>query len=241
MSDQPDHNSAGAADNPLTALEAVLGHRFNDPALVDEALTHPSLEGAERGGHSFAYQRLEFLGDRVLGLLIAALLLRRFPREAEGTMARRHTALVRKEMLADVAREMGLGPLIRMSPAEDAAGGRDNDTTLSDVCEAVLGALFLDAGLAAAEAVVTRYWAPQISHDPVPQDPKSRLQEWAQGRGLPLPVYEVVDRTGPAHQPQFRVKVLVANLPETEASGTSKRAAEKAAAQALLAMVADDA
>lgn len=182
-----------------------------------------------------SYERLEFLGDRVLGLVVAEILFRRFPNEAEGSLARRHTALVRKEALARVAGVIGLGQWITMSRGEEDAGGRENSAILADVCEAVLGAIYLDGGLAPAKAFIERHWSAMMEKSLAPpKDAKTALQEWAQQRGRPLPVYETVSSEGPDHSPVFIVQVTVQGLPPMQASGSSKRVAAQAAAQQLL-------
>ncbi len=206
-----------------------LGHRFRDPSLIEAAFTHPSC-----GGRA-TYQRLEFLGDRVLGLVVAAWLYESFPEEPEGKLNRRFTALVRRETLAQVATEIGLGAFIRTSDA--SAGARDilTPAVLADVCEAVIGALYLDAGLAAAERFVKVHWRIHFEEGAEAyRDAKTALQEWVQGRGLPLPDYRLVGRTGPDHAPEFEIAVRVANEGEARAKGPSKRIAEQAAASAML-------
>jgi ribonuclease-3 len=220
----------------LDELARRIGHAFARPDLLSEALTHPSVNPGDRGAARFANQRLEFLGDRVLGLLIAEWLLERFPEEPEGALARRHTALVRAEALAEVASALELGGYIAMAPGEAEGGGRANAASLANACEAVIGALFLDGGLNLARAFVRREWGGAIERDASPpQDPKTRLQEWAQGRGLPLPNYEIVSRSGPDHQPLFQVRVSVEGHDAVSASGASKRTAEREAASRLLA------
>ena len=211
-----------------------LGHRFVKPALLTEALTHRSAVVAN-GPYKYGYERLEFLGDRVLGLVIADLLLERFPNESEGALARRFNALVQGETLADVAAEIDLGAHLIMAPGEDQAGGRDNKSILSDVCEAVIAALFLDGGLEAATQFIRRYWTPMLIQAKRPKrDGKTRLQEWAQSRGLLLPDYQTLSRDGPPHNPIFVVRVIVAGAGEADGQGSSKRMAEQAAADALL-------
>jgi ribonuclease-3 len=219
-----------AIDEAIPALEAVVGHRFADRALAERALTHGSLSGGPN-----SYERLEFLGDRVLGLVIAHMLFERFPAEAEGLLARRHTALVRQETLARVARDLGLDGLMRLSVGESDLGGRDNPALLCDVCESVLGALYLDAGYEATAALVRRLFSPLMDMDPTPpKDAKTALQEWAQGRGLPLPVYETLAAEGPDHAPTFTVSVRVKGVAPAQATGSSKRQAGHAAAAALV-------
>ncbi len=231
-----------APQAPAEPLERALGHRFADRALIDAALTHPSVAGLERGaaaaGRALAYERLEFLGDRVLGLVIAAWLLARFPTEREGTLARRHAALVRREALGRVAETLGLGAHLRLSPGEAGGGGRHNQTILADACEAVIGALFLDGGLVAAERFIYDHWAALIDEArPPPRDAKTALQEWAQARGRPLPAYRITRQCGPAHKPEFEVTVEIAGEAPAVGTGPSRRHAEKAAATALLRRV----
>jgi ribonuclease III len=223
------------APTSLAPLEEALGHHFAKRDLLTEALTHPSAV-RRRGIAKRGYERLEFLGDRVLGLIVAELLWRRFPTEAEGEMTRRHTHLVRREALAEVAQAVGLGTQIIVSAGEDAAGVRENQSVLADVCEAVIAALYLDGGLTAAKGFVEQRWEARLSAlgEP-PRDPKTTLQEWVQARGLPLPAYRTVATEGPAHRRRFTVTVNVEGLDPSTASGTSKRAAETAAAAAALA------
>jgi ribonuclease-3 len=222
---------------PAAATEALaerLGHRFARPALLREALTHPSAADGDRS----SYERLEFLGDRVLDLVIADWLLRRFPDEPEGMISRRHSALVRAGALTRIAREVGLGAALILPRGEEASGLRDRDSVLADAMEAVIAALWLDGGDAAARRFIERCWAPLIAEDATPPKPaKMALQEWAQGRALPIPVYTQTGRTGPDHAPRFTVEVAVAGHPPVAGSGASKRAAEDAAAQALLALL----
>lgn len=218
-------------------LYVSLGHSFAQPEFLEEALTHPSATfGEGRGKRNF--ERLEFLGDRVLGLVISSLLLHRFPNEKVGALARRHTALVRSEALTRVARELGLGEHLVMASSEEDSGGRDNPQTLADCCEAVIAAIYLDGGFDPAMRMIYRYWSPLIEEAvKPPKDPKTSLQEWAQSRGLPLPVYTMVDRAGPDHDPMFEVQCEVRGLPRQRAKGRSKRTAEQAAAQRLLRII----
>ncbi|HEY5209029.1 MAG TPA: ribonuclease III, partial [Stellaceae bacterium] len=192
------------------ALAALLDHPFAKPELLREALTHSSARN-RRTRDPHGYERLEFLGDRVLGLIVAELLFRRFPREAEGDLTRRHTGLVRREALTQVAEATGLGGHILLSPGEAAAGSRANPSVLADVCEAVIAALYLDGGLAVAARFVEHWWQPQLAAlgEAPPRDPKTSLQEWAQGRGLPLPVYRTVAVEGPPHRRRFTIAVEV--------------------------------
>jgi len=229
------------ADSASDRLYPVLGHRFSRPELLAEALTHASAVSRGRGrpGAAQGYERLEFLGDRVLGLIVAEWLWRRFPGEAEGALTRRHTRLVRRETLAEVARSVGLAPEIIMSPGEDGARTRESSGVLADVCEAVIAALYLDGGLEAAQRFIQREWERLIEADPTPpHDPKTALQEWVQARGRVLPRYETVRVEGPAHERRFTVSVTVTGMSPASAVGSSKRAAEIGAAAALLERIA---
>jgi ribonuclease-3 len=239
--DAPARPAAGAVERDPAALAARLGHRFARPALLARALTHPSA-ASRRGARGDSYERLEFLGDRVLGLIVADLLLARFPAEEEGALAVRHAELVRRETLAEVAGELGLAAYLRLAKGEEAAGERRNPALLANACEAVIGALYLDGGLAAARGLVEPLWAPRLAAaaEP-PQDAKTALQEWAQARGLALPGYREVGREGPAHEPHFTVEVRVEGREPTLGEGRSKRLAEQAAAARLLAQVKDEA
>lgn len=215
-------------------LEARLGHVFADPSLLDRALTH--ISGAtSKEGRLGSYQRLEFLGDRVLGLAIASLLMDAYPTADEGELSRRLAELVRAETCAEVAEAMDVGPYIKLGAGEAGSGGRRKSAILSDVCEAVIGAVYLDAGYQASAGLVERFWRERLLAPRRPlRDAKTELQEWAQGRGLPAPLYREIARTGPDHNPQFMVAVTVDGVDEAEGAGRSKRAAEQAAAEALL-------
>lgn len=213
----------------LLTFSQGLGHHFREPDLLVEALTHASTDGDR------SYERLEFLGDRVLGLLVADMLYRRFVAEPEGALAKRYAALVREDTLAQVAHSLNLGSHLRLSSSVADGGGRDNPAILADSCEALLGALYLDGGLAAVRPLVERFWQPLLEADlKPPQDNKTALQEWAQGRGLPLPNYREVGRSGSAHEPVFSVRVSIDGQETAEGSGRSKRAAEQAAAGEML-------
>jgi ribonuclease-3 len=217
------------------SLEERIGYRFTDVALLDSALSHISaLKGARNRAGS--YQRLEFLGDHVLGLVISDMLFRAFPKADEGELSRRLADLVRKETCAEIARTIDLGAAIRLGSSEANAGGRTRPAILADVCEALIGAVYLDGGFTAGEALVGRLWAARMQTKAQPlRDPKTVLQEWAQARGLPTPAYREIARTGPDHDPEFRVAVQLPRLAPAEGSGRSKRAAEQAAAAAMMA------
>lgn len=227
-----------AADSP-DALGAILGHVFDRPALLATALTHPS---AVRDGSAASYERLEFLGDRVFGLVVADMLMRGFPDENEGDLARRLALLVSRDSLAVVARMLDLGRFLRMTSGETNAGTRDSASVLADSLEAVFGALYRDGGLDAAAPVIERLWTPLIAATPEPPvDSKSALQELVQSRGWPLPVYRTVAESGPPHRPVFTVEVEVRNMAPATGSGGSKRIAEQAAALEMLALAGGEA
>ena len=218
-----------------TVLEERVGYRFKDGALLDCALTHISaLKGSRNRAGS--YQRLEFLGDHVLGLVISDVLFRAFPKADEGELSRRLADLVRKETCAEIAVTIELGAAIKLGSSEANAGGRKRPAILADVCEALIGAVYLDGGYPAAEGLVERLWQVRMQATAQPlRDSKTVLQEWAQARGLPTPIYREVARTGPDHSPEFRVAVQLPNFAPAEGSGRSKRAAEQGAAAAMLA------
>jgi len=220
-----------AKDDDLGVLEDKIGHRFADRTLLERALTHAS--AASRREDS--YERLEFLGDRVLGLTVAHMLYEAFAAEEEGPLSHRLAALVRKETCADVAREWGLGPHLRLGDSEALHGGRDKTAILGDSCEAIIGAAFLDGGAAAASSLVRAAFAPKmLEPNRRLRDAKTVLQEWAQGRKLAAPTYRQMGRSGPDHAPLFEIGVEVQGFPEERGAGTSKRAGEQAAAQAFL-------
>jgi ribonuclease-3 len=229
-----------AATGSLEKLQQSLGHSFANPGLLAEALRHSSDPDVQKGGAA-SNQRLEFLGDRVLGLVVAEWLLQRYPGEAEGEIARRHADLVRMRALARAGGDIDLASFIAMSAGEDQAGGRQNPALVADACEAVIAALFLDGGLDAAAGFIRDGWAEMIAEAPAPPvDAKTRLQEWAQGRGLTLPSYAETARQGPEHSPQFTVEAGVEGYPAVAGTGASKRAAEQSAAAALLAKLGED-
>lgn len=219
-----------------SALEDKIGHHFADKALLERALTHISAVTGGPQNRSGSYQRLEFLGDHVLGLVISEMLYGAYPRANEGELSRRLADLVRKETCAEVAKAMDLGPSLKLGASESQAGGRLRVTILADACEALIGAVFLDGGYQAVCGVVDRFWKDRMLHPLRPlHDAKSRLQEWAHARGLPTPAYNELARTGPDHRSQFRMAVVLPDRQPAEGTGSSKRAAEQAAAAAMLA------
>jgi len=210
-------------------LYHTLGYRFKDEARLREALTHPSLEGSRN------YQRLEFVGDRILGLVIAEWLFDQYPDVEEGGLASRHTNMVRKETLAEVAEKMTLPGYIHMAKSAEDNGGRRKVTILADVCEAVIGAVNQDGGYDAARKMVRKFWKDYIFQESIAErDAKTRLQEWVQARQIKTPKYVVVDRTGPAHAPFFKIEVQVNDMAPEQGAGRSKREAEQDAAAKLL-------
>ena len=215
----------------LQAFEARIGHRFADPGLLVEAVTHASMSSPTRSDN----QRMEFLGDRVLGLVMAEALLEADPAAAEGLLAPRYNALVRKEICADVARDIGLGDVLRLGRSEMLSGGRRKQALLGDAVEAVSAAGYLDAGFEAARALILRLWGTRIGAvEGDARDAKTALQEWAQARGMPPPSYAEVARSGPDHAPVFVIAASLQNGARAEATAGSKREAQQAAAKALL-------
>ncbi|WIV51043.1 ribonuclease III [Marivivens sp. LCG002] len=218
----------------LTAFCERIGYQFNKPELLVRAMTHPSMSSPHRDNN----QRLEFLGDRVLGLVMAEALFRADMGASEGVLAPRFNALVRKETCADVARQVELGSVLRLGRSEMKSGGRRKQALLGDAMEALIAAVYLDGGFKAASDVVLRLWGDRIDQvEEDARDPKTSLQEWAQARGETPPVYTEIGRSGPDHQPIFTIEVQLASGASERASAGSKRQAEQAAAKALLSKV----
>ncbi len=215
-------------------LQARLGYHFADPDLLDRALTHSSaVSPAKRVERS--YQRLEFLGDRVLGLVVADMLYRRFPRANEGELSRALNTLVRKETCASIARELDLGSELNLGESEARTGGADKEAILGDVTEAVIGAIYCDGGLGRAFEVIERLLGEHLGQAGTERaDAKTTLQEWAQARGLEPPNYVEVERTGPDHAPMFTISVQLGGFDAVSASGPSKKLAEHKAAERFL-------
>jgi ribonuclease III len=211
----------------MNKLQNLLGYTFKDDLLLKLALTHASASPQKLE----SYERMEFLGDRVLSLVVADLLYATFKSESEGSLAKRHSALVRQETLETIARIIGLEKVVI------ASANRDQTITgsvLSDVLESLIAALYLDGGYEAARTFVHQHWTPILDQDiPPPQDSKSKLQEWAQARGLPLPDYILVERSGPDHKPNFVIDASLEGYPTKRAEGASKQTAEKLAATEL--------
>ena len=215
----------------LRDFERRLGHQFATPRLLITAVTHSSIASVTRSDN----ERLEFLGDRVLGLVMAEALLADDPQATEGQLAPRFNALVRKEMCAEVARSIGLGDVLKLGRSEMRSGGRKKDALLGDAMEAVIAAVYHDAGFDTAKATILRLWGDRItSVESDARDPKTTLQEWAQARKDPPPAYVEIGRTGPDHAPIFTIEVQLKSGQRASASASSKRIAEQAAATAML-------
>ena len=212
-------------------LAGKLGHRPRSLTLFELALTHASRSEEN-------YERLEFLGDRVLGLATAAWLYELFPGEPEGNLSRRLNVLVSRATCSDVARDIGIPERMRLGKQAREDGAQDSDNVLGDTVEALIGAVFLDASFEAAENVVQRLWASRVGElERAPKHPKSRLQEWAAANNRRPPSYEMVGRSGPHHAPKFIVEVSIKDIGTAKAEGTTKQEAETAAAEALLAQL----
>ena len=232
-------NSGLKSRTPAT-LARLLGHSFVRPELLREALTHRGAAVAGDGPR-FGNERLEFLGDRVLGLVIADLVHESFPDEPEGVLSRRYTGLVRREALEEVAAGLGLGAYLILAESDIHSGARDNRGIQADACEAVIGALYLDGGLDVARGFILKHWRPLLGgFGTGMRDAKTRLQEWAQARGLPLPTYREVARSGPAHVPEFVIEAAVKGQSPARGRASSKRAAEQVAAENLLSAIAGE-
>ncbi len=218
----------------IEALQTRLGFSFKNAVLLEEALTHSSVgEGARKIVHN---ERLEFLGDRVLNLLVAERLMAEHPDASEGDLSKRHAALVNRETCATVGRDLGVGPALRLPGGETRRGAREQDTLLADAVEALIAAIYLDAGLERLRSIFDEMWnAPFTQLKSVGfANPKSQLQEWAAAQKLSGPHYEIIDRKGPDHEPIFTVSVTIGELTSQTATGRSRQDAEKAAAAAML-------
>ena len=214
---------------PLFELEQRIGYRFKNITYMEHALTHSSKSG------SINNERLEFLGDRVLNLVMAHTLFEQFPNENEGTLAKKHSSLVQGSMLAAIGQIINIGDFLILSDSERQSGGAENENIISDAMEALLGAVFLDGGLEPARTMIITLWDKFIlSPIDVHQDSKTELQEWVQARALPLPSYEIVARSGPDHSPIFDIEVRIEGFPPITASGASRRQAEKEAARRMI-------
>ena len=221
----------------LALLEAQLDYRFKDISLAERALTHLSATSTASAANRLdSYQRLEFLGDRVLGLVVADMLYAAHSEAGEGELSIRLAALVRRETCAEVAAQWGVGPHLRLGVGEAQAGGREKTAILADACESLIGAVFLDGGFNPARVLIEKAWAPRMRAIAAPErDAKTALQEWAQARALAAPAYDEVERSGPDHAPKFTVQVSIEGYASEMGTASSKRAAEQAAAKAFIA------
>ncbi|MBI3441328.1 MAG: ribonuclease III [Proteobacteria bacterium] len=212
------------------SLEKKISYKFSTPALLETALTHASVQDT-----AYDYERLEFLGDRVLGLVVADLLYTCFSEEREGGLAKRHAALVQRKALLKVAQQLQLADHLKLSPSEKKSGGHTKEKILADAMEALIGAIYRDGGFLAASTFIKTFWSDMLhQHVSPPEDAKSRLQEWVQARSLPLPEYTLVDKSGTDHSPQFEIEVFVKGIGRASSVAASKRAAEKSAALKIL-------
>lgn len=213
----------------FTQLQDIIGYQFKDPHWLERAMTHSSTN------ENYSYQRLEFLGDRVLGLVMAHELFQEFKGEKEGGLAKRHTALIQGSTCAVIALAHNLNDYIIMSSSEEEAGGRINENIIADIMESILGAIYIDGGYQAARKVILELWGDTFKTlEIAPQDPKTELQEWVQARGLPLPSYEIIEKSGPDHAPVFTIQLDVEGFDAQKADGSSRRQAEKTVAQSML-------
>lgn len=228
----------------IEGLQNNIGYKFKDIQLLKTAMTHASamLNSARNNKHSnehyYYYEQLEFLGDRVLGLVVAHMIYDLFPSEAEGDWAKRHTGAVREETLAKVAEKFSLGEYLKLSSGEQRSGGRKKKALLADAMEALIAAIYLDAGFDTVKKFIEENWLDILQSEKLPpEDPKTRLQEWLQAKGISLPKYEVISRTGPDHAPIFEVSLSVEGIGRVSVKGSSKRQAEKEAAKLLLTKI----
>lgn len=224
-----------AEDKTHSDLERLIGHSFDNKTLLETALTHSST------GTGVNYERLEFLGDRVLGLIVSEILYEKFADEPEGHLAKRLSSLVQGSWLAQMAQKIDLGDYMGFSDSERQAGGYLNENILADAVEALIGAMYLDAGLGACRGFVERLWGDAFFEmKKPPQHPKTALQEWAQGQGLGLPVYKIIGQSGPDHAPLFDVRLRVEGFDDLIAQGRSRQMAEREAASAFLEKIKDE-
>ena len=227
--------AAARREAGLAAVEAAVGHVFAAPALLTQALTHDSFISKVSERTHAGYERMEFLGDRVLGLVIAELLYAEHPDLKEGLLARRFAEMVRRGACEEVAEAWGLAAAIRVAPVDRGGQSPLTASVRADVCEAVIGAVFLDGGYAAARGVVERAWRPRLASPPeMTPDAKSALQEWTQAKAMPMPAYDVTARGGADHLPHFTVSVSVAGFNPEFGRGASKRDAQQEAARRFL-------
>ncbi|MGL9726228.1 MAG: ribonuclease III [Wolbachia sp.] len=213
----------------------IINYRFKNDAILEEALTHPSSNKRNSKNQIENYERLEFLGDSILNMVVSVILFKLFPEEKEGALAKRKTELVCGSTIANVAKEMELGDFIIMNNSERCNGGKYNLKNLEDILEAIIGAIYIDGGFKSVEKFIIQYWEMLAKNmlNP-PQDPKTSLQEWTQKNKLPLPEYELTKQTGPAHNPEFTISVYIKNYVAVSACASSKKIAEQKAAELML-------
>ena len=219
-------------------ISEIIKYNFKNIQLLNEALTHPSIISKEI--FKFNYERLEFLGDAVLNIVISEMLFNIFPKDTEGSLAKKKTALVCGSKLVEVAQAINLGQFIIMSDGERACGGANNSSNLENALEALIGAIYLDGGLKAAKEFINSFWKHSAKHmSTPPQDAKTILQEWVQGKGLPAPIYYTIDKSGPDHNPIFTVEVRIPSYEAVQAVGNNKKVAEQKAASLMLNKIND--
>lgn len=224
-------------NNKISAIEKLLGYDFNDKSLLETALTHSSVAGA----HIYSNERLEFLGDRVLGIAVANILYHKFEAEDEGRLARRFAGLTSRDALAEIAGKIEIDKFVETSPADEDASNRGRQSLLADTLEAILGAMFLDGGLEVATDFISVNWADMIDgHIKPPKDAKTTLQEWTQGKGLGLPQYSIAEQSGPDHAPVFKIEVEISGYGKHSATGSSRRNGEMRAAEIMLSFIEDN-
>ncbi|GFZ87015.1 ribonuclease 3 [Rickettsiales bacterium] len=219
----------------INLLSEVIGYNFQNINILKEALTHPSCKSEDQTGELRDYQRLEFLGDSVLSLISAEILLNAFPDSSEGNLAKRQVALVCGDTLVKVAKKIGLGNFMIMTESEAANGGRESANNLENVLEALIGAIYVDGGMEAAKSFVRKYWQQQaLGMKVAPREPKTSLQELLQELGKALPEYRLIERAGPPHAPIFTIEIFVDGVRGFRAQGRSKKLAERKAAALML-------
>lgn len=223
------------------AISKITDYKFTNEGILEEALTHPSVNKRNNENQIISYERLEFLGDSVLNMVVSAMLFKLFPEEKEGALARRKTDLVCGSTIANVAKEIGLSDLIIMNNSERCNGGKCNLKNLENALEALIGAIYIDGGFENVARFITQYWEKLAKNtlNP-PQDPKTSLQEWTQKSKLPLPEYKLVKQTGPAHIPEFTISVCIENYGEVFAYASSKKVAEQKAAELMLEKIEEN-
>lgn len=216
----------------FSVLESALSYTFKDPQILQQALTHPSLKIGRKVAD---YERLEFLGDSIIGFVVSDIIFKNYATEDEGKLAKRKAAIVSRDSLADIARKLNLNAHMILSHGEESLGGRNNPANLENVMEALVAALYLDGGIEVAKAFIQRKFANTIdAMITPPKDPKSTLQEWAQSKGLELPRYDLVEMSGPSHLPQITIKLTINGLEPVTTTAGSKKDAERIAAEKML-------